>query len=43
MEDVRAQILARELNADARDTGLRDQKAQLVARERSWWSGRCRS
>jgi predicted nucleic acid-binding Zn-ribbon protein len=27
LEDVRAQVLARELNADARDTGLRDQEA----------------
>jgi hypothetical protein len=34
LEDVRAQILARELNADAWDTGLRDQEAQLAALER---------
>jgi hypothetical protein len=34
MEDVCAQILARELNVDARDTELRDQEAQLVAWER---------
>jgi hypothetical protein len=27
LEDARAQILARELDADARDTGLRDQEA----------------
>jgi hypothetical protein len=33
MEDVCAQILARELNTDARDTELRDQEAQLVAWE----------
>jgi hypothetical protein len=34
LEDARAQILARELNANARDTGLRDQEARLAARER---------
>jgi uncharacterized protein (DUF3084 family) len=34
LEDVRAQVLDHELDADARDTGLRDQEAQLVARER---------
>ena len=34
LEYACAQILARELDADARDTGLRDQEAQLVARER---------
>jgi hypothetical protein len=34
LEDVRAQVLACELDVDARDTGLRDQEAQLVARER---------
>jgi hypothetical protein len=34
LEDVCAQILTHELNADARDTGLRDQKAQLAARDR---------
>jgi hypothetical protein len=34
LEDVRAQVLARELDADAWDTGLRDQEAQLAARER---------
>jgi hypothetical protein len=34
LEDARAQILARELNADSRETGLRDQEARLVARER---------
>jgi hypothetical protein len=33
LEDTRAQILARELDADARDTGLRDQEARLVAQE----------
>jgi hypothetical protein len=27
-------MLARELDADARDTGLRDQEAQLATRER---------
>jgi hypothetical protein len=34
LEDAHAQILARELDADARDTGLRDQEARLVAQER---------
>jgi hypothetical protein len=34
LEDVRAQILARELDADTRDTVLRDQEAQLATRER---------
>jgi hypothetical protein len=36
LEDARAQILARELDADARDTGLRDQEArewQLAERQ----------
>jgi hypothetical protein len=36
LEDARAQILARELNADAWDTGLRDQEArgwQLAKRQ----------
>jgi hypothetical protein len=33
LEDARSQILARELDADAGDTGLRDQEARLVARE----------
>jgi hypothetical protein len=33
LEDARAQILARELNADARDTELRDQEVRLAARE----------
>jgi hypothetical protein len=33
LEDACAQILARELDADAQDTGLRDQEVQLVARE----------
>jgi uncharacterized protein (DUF3084 family) len=32
--DARAQIMSRKLNADARDTGLRDQKARLAALER---------
>jgi hypothetical protein len=32
--DARAQILSRKLNADARDTGLRDQEARLAALER---------
>jgi hypothetical protein len=35
LEDARAQILARELDTDARDTGLRDQEAWLAAQERS--------
>jgi hypothetical protein len=34
LEDARAQILARELDVDARDTELRDQEARLAARER---------
>jgi hypothetical protein len=34
LEDTRAQILACEHDADARDTGLRDQEARLAARER---------
>jgi hypothetical protein len=34
LEDVCAQILAHELNTDSRETGLRDQEARLVARER---------
>jgi hypothetical protein len=34
LEDARAQILARELNVDARETGLRDQEARLAAWER---------
>jgi hypothetical protein len=33
-EDARVQILARELDADAQEAGLRDQEARLVARER---------
>jgi hypothetical protein len=33
LEDARAQILAHELDVDARDTGLRDQEARLAARE----------
>jgi uncharacterized protein (DUF3084 family) len=33
LDDARAQILARELDADARDTELRDQEARLAARE----------
>jgi hypothetical protein len=33
-KDARVQILARELDADAREAGLRDQEARLVARER---------
>jgi hypothetical protein len=33
MEDAHAQILARELDADAWDTGLRDQEARLAAQE----------
>jgi hypothetical protein len=33
LEGARAQILARELDADTRDTGLRDQEARLVAQE----------
>jgi hypothetical protein len=34
LKDARVQILARELDADAREAGLRDQEARLVARER---------
>jgi hypothetical protein len=34
LEDACAQILTRELDADARDTGLRDQEARLAARQR---------
>jgi hypothetical protein len=34
LEDAHAQILACELDADSRETGLRDQEARLVARER---------
>jgi hypothetical protein len=34
LEDARAQILARELDADARDTGLRDQEARLAVQDR---------
>jgi hypothetical protein len=34
LEDARAQILTCELDVDARDTGLRNQEAQLAARER---------
>jgi hypothetical protein len=34
LEDARAQVLARELNADSREADLRDQEARLVARER---------
>jgi uncharacterized protein (DUF3084 family) len=34
LEDARAQMLTRELDADARDTGLRDQEGRLVAQER---------
>jgi septal ring factor EnvC (AmiA/AmiB activator) len=34
LEDVYAQILARELDMDAHDTRLRDQEAQLAAQER---------
>jgi hypothetical protein len=33
LEDARAQILAHELDADSRETGLGDQKARLAARE----------
>jgi hypothetical protein len=32
-KDARVQILARELDADAREAGLRDQEARLAARE----------
>jgi VIT1/CCC1 family predicted Fe2+/Mn2+ transporter len=34
LEDACAQILDHELNTDSRETGLRDQEARLVARER---------
>jgi hypothetical protein len=34
LKDARVQILARELDADAREAGLRDQDARLAARER---------
>jgi hypothetical protein len=34
LKDARVQILAQELDADAREAGLRDQEARLVARER---------
>jgi hypothetical protein len=34
LKDACVQILARELNADAREAGLRDQEARLAARER---------
>jgi hypothetical protein len=34
LEDARAQILARDLDVDAWDTGLRDKDARLVARKR---------
>jgi uncharacterized protein (DUF3084 family) len=34
LEDVRAQVLARELDVDARDIGVRYQEAQLAAEER---------
>jgi hypothetical protein len=34
LEDACAQILARELDADSRETGLRDPEARLAARER---------
>jgi hypothetical protein len=34
LEDAHAQILAHELDADRRETGLRDQEARLAARER---------
>jgi hypothetical protein len=34
LEDARAQILACEFDANSRETGLRDQEARLVARER---------
>jgi hypothetical protein len=33
-KDARVQILARELDAEAREAGLRDQEARLAARER---------
>jgi hypothetical protein len=34
LKDARVQILARELDADAREAGLRDQEARLAVRER---------
>jgi hypothetical protein len=34
LKDARVQILARELDADAREAGLRDQEARLAARKR---------
>jgi hypothetical protein len=34
LKDARIQILARELDADAREAGLRDQEARLAVRER---------
>jgi uncharacterized protein (DUF3084 family) len=34
LEDARVQILVRELDAEAREAGLRDQEARLAARER---------
>jgi hypothetical protein len=34
LKDARVQILAHELDADAREAGLRDQEARLAARER---------
>jgi hypothetical protein len=34
LEDACAQILARELNANNWETGLRDQEARLVAQDR---------
>jgi hypothetical protein len=33
LKDARVQILTRELDADAREAGLRDQEARLAARE----------
>jgi hypothetical protein len=42
LEDARAQILARDLDADARETGLRDQEARLAESD-SWRSAKCRS
>jgi hypothetical protein len=34
LKDAHVQILAHELDADAREAGLRDQEARLAARER---------
>jgi hypothetical protein len=34
LEDARVQILVHELDAEAREAGLRDQEARLAARER---------